>query len=80
MPVPRLRRSAQPFIALTIVLPSAAGEFGDRDARRAHRLDLVLGGALAAGDDGAGMAHAAARRRRAAGDEADHRLLRLAMP
>src|SRR5689334_10003613 len=45
------------------------------DARGLHGGDLVLGSALAAGDDGAGMAHAASRRRRAAGDEADHRLL-----
>src|SRR5580698_7992833 len=34
---------------------------------------------LAAGDDGAGMAHAAPRRRGASGDEADHRLLAAAL-
>src|ERR1044072_899405 len=51
-----------------------------RWARRApassglHRRDLVLGAALAAGDDGAGMAHPPPPRRGAAGDEADHRL------
>src|SRR5579872_2896876 len=32
----------------------------DGDPRRLHRLDLVFGPALAAGDDGAGMAHAPA--------------------
>src|SRR5688572_3436864 len=36
-----------------------------------HRGDLVLSAALAAGDDRSGMAHAAARRRGPAGDEAD---------
>ena len=40
-----------------------------------HRLDLVVGAALAARDDGAGMAHAAARRRGAPGDEARDGLL-----
>ncbi len=48
-----------------------------RDAGALHRLHLVRGGAAAAGDDRAGMAHAAARRRGGAGDEADHRLLHL---
>src|SRR5262249_31894368 len=51
--------------------------FGDRDPGRAHRLELGSGGALTARDDGAGMAHAAARWRRRARDEAHHRLLRL---
>ena len=46
-----------------------------RDSSRFHRRDLALGIALAARDDRAGMAHAAARRRGAAGDEADDRLL-----
>jgi len=40
-----------------------------------HRLDLLLGAPLTAGDDGSGVAHAAARRRGEAGDEADDRLL-----
>ena len=40
----------------------------------AHRLDLLLGAALAAGDDGAGVAHAPPGRGGAAGDEADDRL------
>src|SRR5688500_18123107 len=44
---------------------------GDANSSRLHRRDLVLGAALAAGDDGAGMAHAATGRGGAAGDEAD---------
>src|SRR6266404_1372806 len=47
------------------------------DSRRSHRLDLVLGPALAAGDNGPGMSHAPSRRRGAAGDETHHRLLAL---
>src|SRR6056297_168987 len=43
---------------------------GHDDARAAHGVDLVVRAALTAGDDGAGMAHAAARRGGAAGDEA----------
>jgi hypothetical protein len=39
-----------------------------------HGLDLVLGAALAAGDDRAGVSHAPARRGGAAGDEAGDRL------
>ena len=34
-----------------------------------HGIHLVFGGALTAGDDGAGVAHAAAWRRGLAGDE-----------
>src|SRR5208282_1934961 len=49
---------------------------GDGYAGAPHRLDLVAGLALAARDDGAGMAHAPPRRSRDAGDEADDRLLR----
>src|SRR5690606_34802410 len=48
---------------------------GDLDATGFHHRQLLLGGALATGDDGAGMAHALARRGGDAGDEADHRLL-----
>src|SRR3546814_11702904 len=44
-------------------------------SRFLHRRDLVLGLALPAGDDRTGVAHAAARRRADARDEADHRLL-----
>src|SRR5262245_50040703 len=44
---------------------------GDLDTRRAQRRHLLGGAALAAGDDGAGVSHAAARRRRATGDETD---------
>ena len=51
----------------------------DLDAGRFHGGDLGFRAALAAGDDGAGMAHAPAGRRGAAGDEADHRLLAAAL-
>ncbi|KIU01738.1 hypothetical protein QU38_00075, partial [Staphylococcus aureus] len=51
----------------------------DPDARFFHLGDLFLGAALAARDDGTGMAHTAARRRRAARDEAGHRLLAAAL-
>src|SRR6185437_8991025 len=44
------------------------------DAGGFHRRDLVFGAALAAGDDGTGMAHGAAGRRGTPGDEAGHRL------
>src|SRR5215217_4128014 len=50
-----------------------------RDARRFHGGNLRLGVTLAARNDGAGMAHAAARRRGASGDEADHRFLAAAL-
>src|SRR6185437_9214274 len=49
------------------------------DSRRFHSRNFGLGVAFAAGNDGAGMAHAAARRRRAPGDKADHRLLAAAL-
>ena len=44
------------------------------DAGRLERGDLLLGGAGRAGDDRAGVAHAAARGRGLPGDEADDRL------
>src|SRR5262245_42941144 len=47
----------------------------DLDARLFHCGNLRRGVALATRDDGAGVPHAAAGRRRAPGDEADHRLL-----
>src|SRR5688500_8774286 len=47
---------------------------GHADARRFHRCDLVVGAALAARDDRAGVAHAAAGRGGAAGVEPDGRL------
>uniref|UniRef100_A0A0N5A4I4 NAD-specific glutamate dehydrogenase n=1 Tax=Parastrongyloides trichosuri TaxID=131310 RepID=A0A0N5A4I4_PARTI len=47
----------------------------DADARGLHRSDLGFRIALAARDDGAGVAHGAALGRRAARDEAGHRLL-----
>ena len=58
------------------MVPSSDGLGETRDSSRFHRRDLVFGVALAARDDRAGMAHAAARRRGAAGDEADDGLLR----
>src|SRR3954452_9982814 len=59
-------------------LAQGGGGIGDPDACRTHGVDLELGSVLATRDHRAGMAHAAARRRGAAGDEADHRLLGLA--
>src|SRR5437588_277342 len=50
-----------------------------RDAGRFHRGNLRFGVALAAGNDGAGVAHAAAGRRGAPGNEADHWLLAAAL-
>src|SRR5260370_42597563 len=47
----------------------------DCDSGRFHGRGFGTGVALAAGDDRAGMAHAAAGRRGDAGDESDHRLL-----
>src|SRR5882724_8596676 len=49
--------------------------FNAADAGGGHRGVLVLCGALAAADDGAGVAHTAARRRGLASDEADDGLL-----
>src|SRR5215210_5994407 len=48
---------------------------GDGDAGRFEGGDLRFGGAFATGDDGAGVAHPLTWRRRAAGDEAEDRLL-----
>ena len=45
----------------------------DDDAGGFHRFDLTLRVALATGDDGARVAHAAALRCGASGDEASHR-------
>src|SRR4029450_1098835 len=59
-------------------LAQSGGRVGDPDARRAHGVDLEFGGVLATRDHRACMAHAATRRGRAAGDEADDRLLGLA--
>src|SRR3954471_7517114 len=47
----------------------------DADAGRLHGGDLVLGSAFPARDDRTRVAHAAARRRGAPGDEADRRSL-----
>src|SRR6266850_5629686 len=51
-----------------------SGRRRDRDSGRFHGSGLGAGVALAAGNDRAGVAHAAAGRRRDAGDESDHRL------
>src|SRR5690348_17141959 len=48
--------------------------WADDDSSRLHRRDLARRIALAAGDDRTRVAHSAARRRGAAGDEADDRL------
>src|SRR6266849_1439455 len=61
-------------------LAQGGGRIRDPDARRPHGVDLELGGVLTAGDHGAGMAHATARRSGAAGDEADHGLAGLGFP
>src|SRR6266404_4430149 len=49
--------------------------FGDNRPGAAQRLHLVACTALAAGDDGTGMAHPSSGRRGAAGDKPDDRLL-----
>src|ERR1700757_4132178 len=51
----------------------------DRDSGRFHCRGLGTGVALAAGNDRAGMTHAAAGRRRDARNEPDHRLLAAAL-
>ena len=56
----------------------SAGLLHDVHAGLGQRVHLLRRRALAAGDDRAGVAHAASRRRGLAGDEADHRLLELA--
>jgi hypothetical protein len=49
------------------------------DAGGGHCGHLAGGGAFAAGDDCAGVAHAAARRRGLPGDKADDRLLHVGL-
>src|SRR5690349_10981425 len=49
------------------------GRIRDPDTGGAHGLDLELGGVVATRDHRTGMAHAPARRRGAAGNEADDR-------
>src|SRR5579862_4574075 len=53
--------------------------FDGFDSGGVHGGVLVLGGALAPGDNRAGMAHAAARRSGLSGDEADHRLFHVGL-
>src|SRR5690606_5428806 len=87
MSVARARPTAagaalSPVLALELAhrLEHGAAEAGRRvrneDARLLQSRDLVVGGVLAARDDGAGMTHPAARRRRAPGNEAGDRLRR----
>ena len=74
--------AAQPPCADRWATAPTAGAFPSRPGLRVtliphclHHLELLLRRALAAGNDGAGVAHALARRRRDARDEADDRLL-----
>src|SRR5206468_6870736 len=55
------------------------GSFYGADAGGSHRGVLVLGGALAASDNRASMAHAASRRGGLPGDEADDGLLHVGL-
>ena len=68
--IPSVRASSA-----TMVAPISAGLRATRTPAASKAGDLVRGRAAAAGDDGAGVAHAAARRRRLAGDEGDDRLV-----
>ena len=61
------------------VFPSRAGEGDTLMPADSMASIFEFGTAFAAGDDRAGMAHAAAGRRRAPGDEAHHRLLAAAL-
>ena len=61
------------------VFPSRAGDGDTLMPADSIAAIFEFGVALAAGDDRAGMAHAAAGRRGAPGDEADHRLLAAAL-
>src|SRR5262249_31146490 len=54
--------------------PDVGRRAHDGDARRLHGLHLLLGRALAPGDDGPRVSHAPPRGRGLAGDESDHRL------
>src|SRR3981189_2697039 len=60
-------------------LSEPRGRRRDRDSGRFHGRGLGAGVTFAAGDDRAGVAHAAAGRRRDASDESDHRLLAAAL-
>src|SRR5712671_3517559 len=55
------------------------GTFHGADAGGSHRGVFVLGGALAAADDCAGMTHATSRRSGLAGDESDDGLLHVGL-
>src|SRR5689334_23039732 len=83
--MPKVRSMAMMFAASLPVgelaqersdgLAEIRGRRRDGDARLAQRRDLVVGAALAAADDGAGVAHAAAGRGGDARDEGGERLL-----
>ena len=74
-------RQMQPIFRSTSasVFPSRAGDGDTVMPANSIAAIFELGVALAAGDDRAGVAHAAAGRRGPAGDEADHRLLAAAL-
>src|SRR5690606_34197803 len=60
-------------------LPDACRRRRHPDARALHGCNLAFRITLAAGNDGAGVAHRASLRSRAARDEAGHRLLAAAL-
>src|SRR3546814_5114561 len=78
-PHPDRRKSGQFLQGLEQRLAEQRGRGADADARFFHRRDLVLGAALAAREDRAGVAHAASRRRGAARGEAGPRLAAAAL-
>jgi len=61
------------------VLPRSAGVSTVFDTGGGHRGVFVLGSSLSAGNDGAGMAHAAARRCGLSRDESDDRLFNVCL-
>lgn len=76
-PVPRAPDALaqlQPLHFLVQLLAHLRGAACHDDARPLQRVDLVLGTALAARNDGTSVAHATTRGRSETGDERDHRL------
>src|SRR4051794_3275416 len=76
-PFSRLLPSADPGLkphGLKHGAPQARRAVGDVDACRCKRLYFIVRRVIATGNYGAGMTHAATRRRCAARDEADDRL------
>src|SRR5438132_10374347 len=76
VPDPALTRRL-PLQRLRHRLAQGRRAVGDGDVSIFQSLDLVFRPALAAADDGAGVAHALAWRRGAAGDEGGYRLFHL---